>query len=94
MFTERRFSRLDEPAVAVPVQMDTFLTKGKAALGGIKNLAAGYTEIEVKVRDATNNEPWGASGTVRRTVLCGRVFSGFAQCAIVDARYCQCDAQL
>ena len=26
-----------------------------------KNLAMSYTELEAKTREATNNEPWGAS---------------------------------
>ncbi|RKP19392.1 epsin 2-like protein, partial [Rozella allomycis CSF55] len=29
-----------------------------------KNVTKGYTDIQVKVRDATSNDPWGASGSL------------------------------
>ena len=29
-----------------------------------KNVVYNYSDAEVKVRDATSNEPWGPSGTV------------------------------
>jgi len=29
-----------------------------------KNAVMNYTEMEAKVREATNNEPWGASSTL------------------------------
>lgn len=29
-----------------------------------KNVVYNYTDAEVKVRDATSNDPWGPSGTV------------------------------
>jgi epsin len=35
----------------------------KAAVRQAKNLAKGFTEIQVKVREATSNDPWGPSGT-------------------------------
>lgn len=50
-------------------KVDSLLNKGKDAIGGIKNFVAGYTEIEIKVREATNNDAWGASSTVRETEL-------------------------
>jgi len=35
--------------------------KGKSL---VRNFVMNYSEIEAKVIDATNNEAWGASGTV------------------------------
>ena len=34
----------------------------KAALRTAKNLSKGYSDIQVKVREATSNDPWGPSG--------------------------------
>ena len=34
----------------------------------VKNAVMNYTEYEVKVRDATNNEPWGASSTLMNEI--------------------------
>jgi hypothetical protein len=47
--------------------MDLLGTLGsvKDKLGAVRNLVMNYSEIEAKVRDATNNDAWGASGTVR-----------------------------
>ena len=47
--------------------MDFNLSAVKEKLGAVRNLVMNYSEIESKVRDATNNDAWGASGTV-----CGR----------------------
>lgn len=30
-----------------------------------------YTEMEAKVREATNNEPWGASSTLMQEIASG-----------------------
>ncbi len=46
-------------------QVDDFLEKGKAAANLAKNFVLNYTETEIKVREATNNDHWGPSGTVR-----------------------------
>ena len=34
----------------------------------VKNAVMNYTEYEVKVRDATNNDPWGASSTLMNEI--------------------------
>lgn len=34
----------------------------------VKNAVMNYTEYEIKVRDATNNEPWGASSTLMNEI--------------------------
>ncbi|RXW20484.1 hypothetical protein EST38_g5347 [Candolleomyces aberdarensis] len=36
---------------------------GKAALRVTKNYTKGYSDAQVKVREATSNDPWGPSGT-------------------------------
>ncbi|KAL0577183.1 hypothetical protein V5O48_004822 [Marasmius crinis-equi] len=36
---------------------------GKAALRVTKNYTKGYSDTQMKVRDATSNDPWGPSGT-------------------------------
>ena len=33
------------------------------------NVVMNYTETEAKVREATNDDPWGPSGTQMRNVL-------------------------
>ncbi|KAK5194222.1 Epsin-3, clathrin recruitment and traffic between the Golgi and endosome, partial [Cryomyces antarcticus] len=33
----------------------------KAGVRKVQNAVMNYTEMEAKVREATNNEPWGAS---------------------------------
>ena len=47
--------------------MDLAATFGsvKDKLSGVRTIVMNYSEIEAKVRDATNNDAWGASGTVR-----------------------------
>ncbi|TPX62696.1 hypothetical protein PhCBS80983_g00380 [Powellomyces hirtus] len=37
----------------------------------VKNAVYNYTEMEIKVRDATNNEPWGASSTLMQEIATG-----------------------
>ncbi|KAJ3290279.1 Epsin-3, clathrin recruitment and traffic between the Golgi and endosome [Borealophlyctis nickersoniae] len=37
----------------------------------VKNAVYNYTEFEIKVRDATNNEPWGASSTLMQEIAAG-----------------------
>jgi epsin len=34
----------------------------RAVLRQAKNYTKGYTDIQVKVREATSNDPWNASG--------------------------------
>lgn len=34
----------------------------------VKNAVMNYTEYEIKVRDATNNDPWGASSTLMNEI--------------------------
>eukprot|EP00158_Paraphelidium_tribonemae_P008127 Partr_v1_DN28483_c0_g2_i1_m41996 putative Clathrin interactor 1 len=36
----------------------------KSALNKVKNAVMNYTEMEAKVREATSNDPWGASSTL------------------------------
>lgn len=36
-----------------------------------KNAVLNYTEMESKVREATNNEPWGASSTLMQEIARG-----------------------
>lgn len=35
----------------------------KSAVRVSKNYIKGYSEVQVKVRDATSNDPWGPSGS-------------------------------
>ncbi|KAI9007398.1 hypothetical protein BC832DRAFT_555308 [Gaertneriomyces semiglobifer] len=42
--------------------------KVKSMVNQVKNAVYNYTEYEVKVRDATNNEPWGASSTLMQDI--------------------------
>lgn len=35
----------------------------KSAVRVGKNYIKGYSDVQVKVRDATSNDPWGPSGT-------------------------------
>ncbi|CAG8481879.1 3816_t:CDS:2 [Scutellospora calospora] len=43
----------------------------KDALNKVKNVVMNYTEMEAKVREATNNEPWGASSTLMQEIAQG-----------------------
>ena len=36
---------------------------GRSALRVAKNYTGGYSDTQVRVRDATSNDPWGPSGT-------------------------------
>ena len=36
-----------------------------------KNVVMNYTEMEAKVHEATNNEPWGASTTLMADIAQG-----------------------
>lgn len=36
-----------------------------------KNVVLNYTEMEAKVHEATNNEPWGASTTLLQEIAQG-----------------------
>ncbi|KAJ3162708.1 Epsin-3, clathrin recruitment and traffic between the Golgi and endosome [Geranomyces michiganensis] len=42
-----------------------------SAINKVKNAVYNYTEYEIKVRDATNNEPWGASSTLMQEIASG-----------------------
>ena len=37
----------------------------------VKQMALNLTDLEVKVEEATNNEPWGPHGSVMAGTLCG-----------------------
>ncbi|RPB16688.1 ENTH-domain-containing protein [Morchella conica CCBAS932] len=43
----------------------------KAAVRKAQNVVMNYTEMEAKVREATNNEPWGASSTLMQEIASG-----------------------
>ncbi|KAF8248982.1 ENTH-domain-containing protein [Wilcoxina mikolae CBS 423.85] len=43
----------------------------KAAVRKAQNVVMNYTEMEAKVREATNNEPWGASSTLMNEIASG-----------------------
>jgi epsin len=33
-----------------------------------KNYAKGYSDMQIKVREATSNDPWGPSGTIMNEI--------------------------
>ncbi|KAI9828547.1 MAG: hypothetical protein M1819_006604 [Sarea resinae] len=43
----------------------------KAGVRKVQNVVMNYTEMEAKVREATNNEPWGASSTLMQEISNG-----------------------
>lgn len=43
----------------------------KAGVRKVQNAVMNYTEMEAKVREATNNEPWGASTTLMQEIANG-----------------------
>ncbi|BCS24133.1 epsin-3, clathrin recruitment and traffic between the Golgi and endosome [Aspergillus puulaauensis] len=43
----------------------------KAGVRKVQNAVMNYTEMETKVREATNNEPWGASTTLMQEIATG-----------------------
>ncbi|KAL2271353.1 hypothetical protein VTJ83DRAFT_724 [Remersonia thermophila] len=43
----------------------------KASVRKVQNAVMNYTEMEAKVREATNNEPWGASSTQMQEIADG-----------------------
>ncbi|PWY91163.1 ENTH-domain-containing protein [Aspergillus heteromorphus CBS 117.55] len=43
----------------------------KAGVRKVQNAVMNYTEMEAKVREATNNEPWGASNTLMHEISTG-----------------------
>ncbi len=43
----------------------------KAGVRKIQNQVMNYTEMEAKVREATNNEPWGASSSLMQEIANG-----------------------
>ncbi|KAK0333455.1 Epsin-3, clathrin recruitment and traffic between the Golgi and endosome [Friedmanniomyces endolithicus] len=40
----------------------------KAGVRKVQNAVMNYTETESKVREATNNEPWGASSSLMQEI--------------------------
>ena len=47
----------------------------KAALRQAKNITKGFTDIQIKVREATSNDPWGPSGS-QMSEIADATFSG------------------
>ncbi|CAM1504398.1 Fc.00g019890.m01.CDS01 [Cosmosporella sp. VM-42] len=43
----------------------------KAGFRKAQNAVMNFTEMESKVREATNNEPWGASSTLMQEIANG-----------------------
>ncbi|KAM0403301.1 hypothetical protein ACHAPZ_004801 [Fusarium culmorum] len=43
----------------------------KAGFRKAQNAVMNFTEMEAKVREATNNEPWGASSTLMQEIANG-----------------------
>ncbi|KAF2800283.1 ENTH-domain-containing protein [Melanomma pulvis-pyrius CBS 109.77] len=43
----------------------------KAGVRQVQNAVMNYTEMEAKVREATNNEPWGASSSIMQEIASG-----------------------
>ncbi|KAK3066040.1 hypothetical protein LTS18_002091, partial [Coniosporium uncinatum] len=43
----------------------------KAGVRKVQNAVMNYTEMESKVREATNNEPWGASSSLMQEIANG-----------------------
>ncbi|KAI8374207.1 uncharacterized protein BYT42DRAFT_615385 [Radiomyces spectabilis] len=41
---------------------------GKGVVRSIKNYAKGFSEVQIKVREATSNDPWGPSGTLMNEI--------------------------
>ncbi|KAI8575037.1 hypothetical protein K450DRAFT_263624 [Umbelopsis ramanniana AG] len=41
---------------------------GKGVLRSVKNYAKGYSDMQIKVREATSNDPWGPSGTIMNEI--------------------------
>ena len=46
-------------------------TLGPGAPTDLATAVMNYTEMESKVREATNNEPWGASSTMMQEIANG-----------------------
>ncbi|KAG2205797.1 hypothetical protein INT47_003980 [Mucor saturninus] len=41
---------------------------GKGVVRSIKNIAKGFSDVQIKVREATSNDPWGPSGTLMNEI--------------------------
>ncbi|KAI9257686.1 hypothetical protein BY458DRAFT_558118 [Sporodiniella umbellata] len=41
---------------------------GKGVVRSIKNIAKGFSDVQIKVREATSNDPWGPSGTMMNEI--------------------------
>ena len=48
----------------------------KAALRQAKNITKGFTDIQIKVREATSNDPWGPSGS-QMAEIAADTFDGY-----------------
>ena len=49
--------------------LPTSMWKVRELVDKATNVVMNYTETEAKVREATNDDPWGPSGTQMRNVL-------------------------
>lgn len=41
---------------------------GKGVVRSIKNYAKGFSEVQIKVREATSNDAWGPSGALMNEI--------------------------
>ncbi|KAL1919726.1 uncharacterized protein VTP21DRAFT_1657 [Calcarisporiella thermophila] len=57
---------MDLSNIQVPTLWDV-----KDVINKVKNVVLNYTEMEAKVHEATNNEPWGASSTLMNEIAQG-----------------------
>ncbi|KAK6098213.1 Epsin-3, clathrin recruitment and traffic between the Golgi and endosome [Batrachochytrium dendrobatidis] len=46
------------------MNLQDYLEQATTMVKKVKNAVMNYTEYEAKVRDATNNDPWGTSSTL------------------------------
>ena len=56
--------------------------KVRELVGKATNVVMNYTETEAKVREATNDDPWGPSGTQMRNVLYSVIGGNTLDCII------------
>jgi hypothetical protein len=52
----------------------SYFDKMQSIVGKLKNTVMNYSEYEGKVRDATNNDPWGSSSTMMMEIANGNLF--------------------
>ncbi|KAJ1964386.1 Epsin-3, clathrin recruitment and traffic between the Golgi and endosome [Dispira parvispora] len=66
----------------------------KDMLNKVKNVVMNYTDMEIKVNEATNNDPWGASGTLMREIAQGtqnyQYFNEIMPC--IYRKFSECEA--